>query len=124
MIPIKVINAFSERKIIDRKLSMSEFEDMACSLARLIESDQLKLLPILMAYVLRNNQDGVATNFAEMVVFRLMPQPNGWVNLIERMNKREVEATLEWLVSCEKFPFVENCKDELRLAIELFDRSA
>jgi hypothetical protein len=123
MKPIDVINAFSGRGVSDKELSSSEFEDMACSLARLRESDQLELLPILMAYVLRHHKDGVATNFGEMIVFRLMPQPNGWVNLIEKMSKREVECTLEWLVSCKSFPFTENCKDELYLAIDLFDQS-
>lgn len=121
MRPIDVINAFSEREVIDRELRTCEFEDVACSLATLRESDQLKLLPILMAYVLRNHQNGAATNYGEMVVFRLMPQPDGWANLTESMSQQEVQATREWLIFCKNLPFAENCKDELLLTIKFFE---
>ena len=117
-----IFDAFSQRKVLDREISSSEFEDMACDLARLRDCDQLKLLPVLMTYVLRHHNDERKINYAEMVVFRLMPQSPGWENLIDEMNKIEINATLEWLVSCKDFPFVTNCKEELGLAIELFNK--
>jgi hypothetical protein len=115
-----IVSAFSEREVLDRVICASEFEDMACSIARLRESDQLKLLPLLMAYVLDHQNDGWKTNYGEMIVFCLMPQPAGWANLIDEMNALEIKATLKWLVSCNDFPFAVNCMDELRLAIEWF----
>lgn len=118
---LDVINAFSEREILDREISSSEFEDMACSLARLIERDQLNLLPLLMIYILKHQDDGRATNYGEMIVFCLMPQPDGWKNLIDDMSVAEVDATLKWLICAKNFPFSVNCMDELRLAIELFN---
>lgn len=120
----EVIFAFSERKVLDRAISASEFEEMACSIARLRESDQLKLLPLLMVYVLQHQNDGWKTNYGEMIVFCLIPQPDGWGNLIDEMSDQEIKATLEWLVSCNDFPFAVNCTDELRLAIELFSERA
>lgn len=120
----EVISAFSNRKVVQRAISASEFDDMACSIARLRDIDQLKLLPLLMAYVLQHQNDSWRTNYGDMLVYRFMPQPDGWGNLIDEMSDQEIKATLEWLVSCNNFPFAVNCTDELRLAIELFSERA
>ena len=58
-------------------------------------------------------------------IFQATPAASAW--LAEReieMSDQEIKATLEWLVSCNDFPFAVNCTDELRLAIELFSERA
>jgi hypothetical protein len=118
---IKIIDAFYERGSSDREITALEFGNMATSLAQLSESYQIRQLPVLMAYVIRHGNNMRKTHFGDMVVYRLMPQPEGWKNLIDEMNAAEVDVTLEWLLTCKEFPFAVNCSDELRLAIELFN---
>lgn len=112
--------AFHKRKLLDQNDSDFNFEELSCVLVSLREQDMLNYLPSLMIYVLENKQSRSATNYAEMIIFCLMPQPEGWSSIIDSMDLPEVSATLKWLLNIKDCPFVENCTDELRLTTDLF----
>ena len=120
MKPGEIEEAFRERNVIDCNAQSFDFEDLACSVVALRDKDMLNLIPSLMIYVLENKQNKCAINYAEMIVFCLMPQPEGWSNIIESMNLNEISATLKWLKDIKDCSFVENCADELQLATDLF----
>ena len=116
----EIETAFSER-VINRGVETCHFEDLACSMASLKEVDKLNILPSLMIYVLEKNDNRRALNYAEMIIFCLMPQSVGWEDLIDTMNRKEVLATLEWLMEIKNYSFVENCSEELLQALNLFE---
>jgi hypothetical protein len=117
----EIENAFSGRKLIDRNSEFFNFEELACSMARLQEVYQLNIIPSLMIYILDHKDSIPIINYAEMVVFRLMPQPKGWANLIDHMNRDEISATLKWLKEVKNCSFVVYCADELLMATDFFE---
>ena len=117
----EIEEAFSGRKILDGNNKSFDFEDLACSVVTFREIDQLNIIPSLMIHVLKNKNTNRSLNYAEMIIFRLMPQSAGWKNLIDFMDKNEITATLRWLKHIKDYSFVENCTDELRLAVELYE---
>jgi len=120
MKPREIEEAFRKRNVLDHNAKSFDFEDLACSVVSLRDKDMLNLIPSLMIYVLENKQNKCAINYAEMIVFCLMPQPEGWSNIIESMDLDEISATLKWLNDIKDYSFVENCADELQLATDLF----
>lgn len=116
----EIKNAFLRRELINSESADFNLEELACSLSLLRESDQLNIIPSLMIYILGNKFHIYGLNYAEMLVFRLMPQPSGWGNLIDHMDEGEISATLKWLEEIGDYSFVENCQDELRLTIQFF----
>lgn len=115
--------AFSNRKIIGSLKCADDFSNLARSFVALRDSDQLNVIPALMISVLENEDLRSVNHQADMIIYSLMPQPEGWSSLIDSMNKDEVNITLEWLGYVERFPFAELCSDELRIVTELFNHT-
>jgi hypothetical protein len=116
----EIKKAFFKRELLDQNDQTFNFEDLACSVVSLRDQDMLNYIPSLMIHVLKNKQNKRAINYAEMIVFCLMPQPKGWSNIIDSMDIAEVSVTLKWLLDIKDCSFVENCTEELQLAIDLF----
>lgn len=116
----EIEKAFCKRELLDQNDQAFNFEDLACSVVSLRDQDMLNYIPSLMIHVLNNKQNKRAINYAEMIVFCLMPQPKGWSNIIDSMDIAEVSVTLKWLLDIKDCSFVENCTEELQLAIDLF----
>lgn len=114
-------DAFSSRKVIELPESDAAFEELACSLVSLRDCDQLNVLPALMISLLEDEHLGSLSNYADMIIATLVPQPKGWSDLIDSMNPCEVSAVLEWLKFVKKYPFAEACSDELERAINFFE---
>lgn len=117
----EIEGAFSGRKLMDRNAEYFNFEELACSVASLREEDQLNIIPSLMMYILDRKHNIRILNYSEMVIFRLMPQPPGWENLIDHMNNDEVAATLKWLKNIKNCSVVGYCNDELLAATKFFE---
>jgi len=117
---LEIKEAFHKRELLDQNAEYFNFEEISCSVVSLREKDMLNYMPSLMIYVLENKENSSATNYAEMIVFCLMPQPEGWSSIIDSMDIAEVSVTLKWLLDIKDCSFVENCTDELQLVTELF----
>ena len=118
---VEIEKAFSKRKLVDWNSNSFNFENLACTVTSLRETDMLNIIPSLMVYILEKRNEQNAIEYAEMVVFSLMPRQTGWENLVDYMNSEEVSATLKWLGHISDYAFVENCFEELQLATKLFE---
>lgn len=120
MTPELIEAAFAGRKFVLAPKSEADFEEMACSLSKLNNTDQLNVLPALMIALIAGDLREDSKGFGDMIIYALMPQPDGWRNLIEDMNMNEIKCVAEWLGYVSNHKFSKVCANELRSAYTLF----